>query len=266
MTEAAIRHQHTTGTPCWASLMVHGLPASREFYHGLFGWEYRHGPQQLEPYVRAVVNGREVAGMGEMTSARAQPHIAWMPYMSTEDADTTAGLVRECGGTVAVGPLDVENAGRLAIAADPTGGTFGIWQPGTHLGLGTSEAGAPGTPVWFELVTRETSSVGKFYPAVFGYEAEAVVSADFDYVTLHLDGRPVAGVHGVGRDLPRDRGPHWETYFAVEDTDAAARLVTELGGHVVRPPRDSPYGRLATVIDPEGAQFSVIRLAERDGG
>lgn len=262
MTEAAIRHQHTTGTPCWASLMVHGLPASRQFYHELLGWDYHYGPEELDPYVRAVVDGREVAGMGEMTSSRSQPHIAWMPYMSTADADATAGLIRDCGGTVAVGPLEMAHAGRLAIASDPTGATFGVWQPGVHLGLGTLEAGAPGTPTWFELVTRETSAVGKFYSAVFGYEAEAVVSADFDYVTLHLDGQPVAGVHGVGEELPRDRGPYWETYFAVEDTDAAAELTVSLGGHVVRAPRDSPYGRLATVIDPEGAQFSVIKAVD----
>ncbi|WP_367123903.1 VOC family protein [Streptomyces phytohabitans] len=265
MTEAAIRHRHTTGTPCWASLMVHGLPASREFYTGLFGWEYRPGPRRLEPYVLAVVGGRDVAGMGEVTTARAQPHSAWLPYLATADADLTAALVRECGGTVAVGPLDVEDAGRLAIASDPAGGVFGLWQPGTHLGLGTAEAGAPGTPVWSELVTRETAAVGHFYQRVFGYEAKSHDAPGFDYLTLHLDGTPVAGVHGAGDDLPRERGPHWETYFAVADVDAAARRVTELGGRVVREPRDSPYGRLATVADPEGARFSVIQAAG-DGG
>jgi predicted enzyme related to lactoylglutathione lyase len=114
---------------------------------------------------------------------------------------------------------------------------------------------------WNELVTRETSMVGKFYSAVFGFEAEAVVSADFDYLTLHLAGHPVAGIHGVGQALPRDRGSHWMTYFAVADTDEAARHVVELGGHVVRGPRDSAYGRLATVADPEGAVFTVIRTA-----
>ena len=57
-----------------------------------------------------------------------------------------------------------------------------------------------------------------------------MVSADFDYVTLHIGGRPVAGIHGVGNALPRDRGPHWLTYFEVADTDEAADRVIELGG------------------------------------
>lgn len=112
-------------------------------------------------------------------------------------------------------------------------------------------------------MTRETSTVVKFYQTVFGYDAEAVVSADFDYQTLHLNGRPVASLHGVGRALPRDRGPHWMTYFEVADTDEAAARVVDLGGHVLQPPRDGSSGRVATVADPEGAAFTIVRSEER---
>jgi predicted enzyme related to lactoylglutathione lyase len=101
--------------------------------------------------------------------------------------------------------------------------------------------------------------VAKFYQAVFGFETEAVVSADFDYQTLHLRGRPVAALHGVGHALPRDRGPHWMTYFQVADTDAATARVAELGGHVLQSPREASSGRLATVADPEGAVFTIVR-------
>ncbi|MER5957879.1 VOC family protein, partial [Streptomyces sp. NPDC001893] len=37
MTEAAARR--APGTPCWVSLMVHGMAATQEFYAALFGWE-----------------------------------------------------------------------------------------------------------------------------------------------------------------------------------------------------------------------------------
>ncbi|TXS07960.1 VOC family protein, partial [Streptomyces sp. wa22] len=46
-------------------------------------------------------------------------------------------------------------------------------------------------------------------------------------------------LHGVGHGLPRDRGPHWMTYFQVADTDEAAARVVELGGHVLQPPREA---------------------------
>lgn len=269
MMESAVRNPHTRqapGTPCWASLLVHGLSGSQEFYHELFGWEFYSGPQQPGPYVRAMVDGHEVAGLGEITPGRSM-RASWLPYIASDDADMTADLIRERGGTVAVGPLDADEVGRLAIAADTSGATFGVWQTSTHQdGLSPAEDGVPGTPVWYELVTSDSTSAAHFYPAVFGYEpavegGDAAAENGADYLTLHLDGRPVAGVQGVGRALSRERGPHWKTYFAVEDADASVLRVSELGGSVVHAPRDSPHGRVATAADPEGAQFSVIASA-----
>ncbi|MFB7636866.1 VOC family protein [Streptomyces sp. NPDC056149] len=253
-TEAAARRM--PGAPCWVSLLAHSLPATQEFYGALFGWEFRPGPQHFGPYARAFLDGLEVAGVGELAADRHLP-VAWTTYLASDDADVTAEQIRACGGTVGVGPLDADDAGRMAIASDPQGAIFGVWQ-GKAM-LGTAVSGEPGTPVWNELVTQETDSVAPFYEHVFGFEREAVVSADFDYLTLHIKGKPVAGIHGVGNALPRDRGPHWMTYFAVPDTDAAARRVVELGGHVLRPARESAHGRLATVADSEGAAFTIIQ-------
>ncbi|MCF6522780.1 VOC family protein [Streptomyces sp. JJ36] len=261
MTEAATGHGHTPGTPCWASLMVRDLARTRDFYHALFGWEFRTGPQPLGPYVRAVLGGREVAGLGEMARGR-DFRSAWIPYLAGDDADGTAALIRDCGGTVAVGPLDADSAGRMAVAADPSCATFGVWQAGTHPGMGAGEAGAPGTPVWFELTTREAAPAAKFYSAVFGFDTAETGREDpeeGDLLVLRLRSRPVASVRGVGSALPRGQMPQWETCFAVTDPDAAAHRAAELGGRVVREPRDLPYGRRATVVDPEGARFSVIR-------
>ncbi len=258
MTEVSARRPQ--GTPCWVSLLVRSLPVTEEFYGRLFGWDFQPGPKHFGPYVRAVREGRLVAGVGEVPKGRELP-VAWTTYLCSQDADATCELIRGCGGTVAVGPLDADDeAGRMAIAADPCGAVFGVWQPNTHLGVGV--VGEPGTLAWNELVTRESSTVGKFYAAVFGYETQAVVSADLDYLTLLLEGRPVAGIHGVGQAVPSDRGPHWMTYFAVPDPDEAAHRVVELGGRVLRGPHESSHGRMATVEDPQGARFSVVRTTE----
>ncbi|WP_339132038.1 VOC family protein [Streptomyces sp. f51] len=247
--------RYTPGTPCWVSLMAHETAAIQDFYGALFGWEFQPGPPRLGPYARALLDGQEVAGVGQLPPDRHLP-IAWTPYFASADVDQSAETVRHSGGTVGVGPLDAAEAGRLALASDPTGAVFGIWQGLGH--LGAEITGVPGTPVWNELVTRDTESVVKFYQGVFGYEPELAGPADFDYVTLHIDGRPVAGVHGVGNALPRDRGPHWLTYFEAAELDDTVRLVGELGGHLVRAAHDSPHGRVATVADPEGAVFSLI--------
>ncbi|MDN3292644.1 VOC family protein [Streptomyces ficellus] len=257
MTEASRRKP---GTPCWVSLMVRRLDVTQEFYGALFGWRFEPGPQQLGPYVRGLLGGEEVAGIGQLPADR-DLSPAWTTYLASDDADETAESIRCSGGTVAVGPLDAADAGRLAICSDPTGAVFGVWQAAAH--LGTAVVGTPGAPVWNELLTQETESVSKFYKTVFGYELDPAVSADWDLVTLKVDDRPVAALHGVGNRLPRDRGAHWMTWFEVEDTDAAAERVTELGGQVVQAPRDDPAGRLATVADPEGAVFTIVRSAGR---
>ncbi|MER5572643.1 VOC family protein [Streptomyces massasporeus] len=248
--------RHAPGAPCWVSLMVHGLDATEEFYGALFGWEFQPGPQQLGPYVRALLDGREVAGIGRLPPDRHLP-IAWTPYFASENVDLTAGTVRSRGGTIGVGPLDAADAGRLAIGSDPSGAVFGIWQAAAH--LGTAVSGVPGTPAWNELLTFESASVAKFYRMVFGYEEEPVVSADFDYVSLHLGGEPVAGIHGLGHALPRDQGPHWVTYFQVDDVDDALDHLVHLGGHVLKPVHDTAHGRVAGVADPEGARFALLQ-------
>jgi uncharacterized protein len=248
--------RHAPGTPCWVSLMVHGLAATQEFYAALFDWEFQPGPQQLGPCVRALLDGREVAGIGQLPPDRHLP-IAWTPYLASDDVDLTAETVRLCGGTVGVGPLDAAEDGRLAICSDPCGAVFGVWQPAAH--RGTAVTGVPGTPAWNELLTFESENVAKFYETVFAYEEEPAVSADFDYVTLRIDGRPVAGIHGVGNALPRDRGPHWVTYFEVADTDETLARIAGLGGQVLSPAHDSGHGRVATVADPEGARFALIQ-------
>ncbi|GAB2719986.1 VOC family protein [Streptomyces bullii] len=250
--------RRTSGTPCWVSLMVHGPATIQEFYAALFGWEFEAGPRQPGPYVRALLDGREVAGIGQLPPDRHLP-TAWTPYFASGNVDRTAETVRLCGGTVGVGPLDAAGVGRLAIGSDPSGAVFGVRQAAAH--IGTALAGVPGTPAWKELRTFESESVAKFYETVFGYDEEPVVSADLDYVTLHLDGRPVAGIHGMGSSLPRDRGPHWMTYFQVTDVDDAVDHVLHLGGQVLRPARDTPHGRAATVEDPEGARFALLEPA-----
>ncbi|WP_030416837.1 VOC family protein [Streptomyces sp. NRRL S-1448] len=266
-TEAATRRM--PGAPCWVSLLAHSLSATQEFYGALFGWEFRPGPQHFGPYARAFLDGREVAGVGELAPDRHLP-VAWTTYLASDDADVTAEQVRCCGGTVGVGPLDADHdAGRMAIASDPQGAIFGIWQGRTM--MGTTVTGEPGTPVWNELVTQETGAVSPFYEHVFGFEAEPAPAdgtdsgtdsgsdSDSDYLMLRLKGHPVAGIHGVGHAPLRDRGPHWMTYFAVPDTDAAARRVTELGGQVREPAHESAHGRAATVADSEGAVFTIVQ-------
>ena len=48
---------------------------------------------------------------------------------------------------------------------------------------------------------------------------------------------------------------------AVTDTDATVAKATEMGGNVIAPPFDTPYGRMAVVADDQGAVFAVMTSA-----
>jgi predicted enzyme related to lactoylglutathione lyase len=58
--------------------------------------------------------------------------------------------------------------------------------------------------------------------------------------------------------LPAGVPAHWAVYFGVDDADATLATVVDLGGAVVQPAEDTPYGRLATATDPTGAQFKLV--------
>jgi predicted enzyme related to lactoylglutathione lyase len=59
--------------------------------------------------------------------------------------------------------------------------------------------------------------------------------------------------------LPDGAAAYWRVYFGVDDTDAVAAQVVDLGGSVLRAAEDTPYGRIAEVADPTGVQFSLLK-------
>ncbi|MFJ9696395.1 VOC family protein [Kitasatospora sp. NPDC101183] len=242
------------GTPCWVSLLTDDLPGAQDFYGGLLGWTYTPGPGQLGAYVRAELDGVPVAGLG-VSTATGFP-VLWTTYFAVDDADRTAQLVRECGGTVAVGPLQAEHAGRMAIAADVSGAVFGLWQGEEHPGR---EAGAePGGPAWSELLTPDADGSAAFYAAVLARPVRPVrPGAEESALVVH--GRPVAGIRHHA-DL-RGHPPRWRTHFAVRDAEATAGRALALGGRVLVEPHPTAHGRAARLADPQGGHFSVLEAA-----
>ena len=144
----------------------------------------------------------------------------------------------------------------MAVAADPGGAVFGIWQAQAHTGVGL--ANEPGSLCWNENLSRAYDQNQAFYHAVFGYEYGDLSGDGYRYATLKCSGSEVGGIGELGSSAPADAPAHWATYFGAADTDAAARAASAAGGRVIQPPRDSPYGRIAVVADDQGATFSLI--------
>jgi uncharacterized protein len=153
--------------------------------------------------------------------------------------------------------MPVADLGTMAVVTDPGGAVVGLWQPGTFPGIGVE--GEPGAPSWYELLTRDYPATVDFYRRALGWETHVVDDSDAMRYTVCLDGEDWrAGVMDATGFLPPDAPAHWSVYLGAEDADAAVARAVELGGTVLVPAEDTPYGRIATVADPSGAPFKVV--------
>jgi predicted enzyme related to lactoylglutathione lyase len=51
-----------------------------------------------------------------------------MPYFQVANCDESSAKVKELGGSIMVGPQDIPNTGRFAIASDPQRAMFAVFQ------------------------------------------------------------------------------------------------------------------------------------------
>jgi uncharacterized protein len=245
------------GTPCWADLGAPDIEKAREFYSDVFSWTVQPGGPETGGYSVAELNGRGVAGIGPKMSP-AQAPTMWMTYLATADADATAAKIKGAGGQVVTGPTDVMDAGRMAVAVDPAGAVFGIWQAGAF--PGAQIVNEPGAMIWNEQMSHDFEASKAFYAAVFGYEYGDMSTDSFTYATTKVDGRDVGGIGGYHSGLLADTPASWRVFFAATDTDATTARVQVRGGSVTWEPKDHPYGNLSTVTDDQGARFSILAL------
>lgn len=254
------RTSYQPGTPSWIDLSTPDPEASKAFYGGLFGWEFTAEPtDQGEPYHMAHKKGAAVAGMMRQMpeqAAQGMPPM-WASYVSVDDVDATVAKVEPAGGAVLMPPMDVMDSGRMALVADPTGGVIGLWQPKNHIGAGL--VNEHGSLTWNELTTPDIPAAAAFYEAVLGWTAETADMGGMAYTTFLLHGDGVAG----GMNPPMEGMPtFWGVYFAVDDCDGIVGQATAAGATVLAEPMDIPIGRMAALMDPQGAAFSVIQLAD----
>lgn len=250
------------GAPCWVDLMTSDTARSRDFYTQLFGWVAEEPAEEFGGYFNFTKDGVRVAGCMASQPGSGEPDV-WSVYLASDDAAKTLEVAVANGGQVHVEAMAVADLGTMAFLSDSGGAGIGVWQPGTHQGFG--RWGEPGTPSWFELHTRDYDTSVTFYRNVFGWDTHVVSDTpEFRYTTLaggsSEDG--LAGIMDSAGHLPDGAPPCWSTYFGVDDTDAALATTVALGGTILMPAEDTPYGRLAVATDSNGAQFSLVAANE----
>jgi len=243
------------GTPCWVDLMSPDLDGSRDFYGGLFGWEFDIGSAEFGGYTMCRMGDRFVAGLGPVMQP-GHPTV-WTTYLATDDVSATAERIAAAGGEVLTPPMEVAGVGHMLVARDATGGTFAAWQSGEHHGFGL--ANEPGSVVWNEFLTRDFAGAQKFYAQVEGYSYDDMSNDDGHYAMFKVGDDVAGGIGDMPPGVPDQVPSFWNVYFNVADTDTTVAKAVELGGTVAVPATDMPYGRFANLVDPQGGAFSILR-------
>src|SRR5205823_757174 len=125
------------------------------------------------------------------------PH--WGNYVSVSNADEASKRVKDLGGTILAEPFDVMDAGRMAVAHDPTGAVFMLWQGRRH--PGAAIMGEPGTLCWTELITRDSKAAESFYTRLFGWSSKLGTNGGPEYRELSNGGRPQGGILTPSREM-----------------------------------------------------------------
>lgn len=252
------------GAPCWTDVTLPDVEAGKRFYGELLDWTFEDGGKGGGFTTLALLGGKAVGALAPKPDGR-MPTV-WNIYFATSDAMATCTEIRKAGGQVITEPMTVGDLGVVALAADPGGAVFGLWQAAAHPGFALR--GRPGSYAWTEVYTRDKDRVDHFYEQVFGYGTQEAGFVDgSDFRVWSLAGRPtgpeyaIGGLEVMSDAFPAEVPPHFLVYFAVEDCDAAVRATVRLGGRVTREPVNTPYGRHATLVDDQGAHFAVIAPA-----
>jgi predicted enzyme related to lactoylglutathione lyase len=265
--EATVVGQDNNPAPgifCWWELSTNDAAAAKSFYSNLFGWTPFDVPlSNGGVYTMLKVDGKDVAALhdmsvNEMNEKGIPPH--WLSYIASSNVEETAQKVTANGGTLIVPPMDVMEQGRMLVLQDPTGAVVGVWESQAHKGAG--HMNKVGGVIWNELTTSNTAVAGEFYRNTFGWTSVDQQMGDMTYTMFNQGENSIAGMMQIDPawgEVPSN----WMPYFWVADCDASVAQARELGAKVVMEPMEvEGVGRMCLLQDPQGAHFSIIKMAE----
>ena len=119
---------NTPGAMAWNELCTNDPERAAAFYQKAFGltatrWE------GATPYTVLMADGREVAGILQITPEMGDMSSTWDVYFACRDVDATVKSAVAAGGKVLKEPFEIAGGGaRMAVLQDPQGAVFDIIQ------------------------------------------------------------------------------------------------------------------------------------------
>ena len=249
------------GAPCWNDLFSSDTERAKEFYGQLFGWTTVDPGPEYGGYFLFQKDGKVVAGCMANDGEQGVPDM-WTIYLSTDDADRTAEAAKANGGQVHMEPMDVTQNGRFTMLADPGGAAIGAWQPREVKRLRDPRRGRRARLV--RAAHARLRQERRLLPRRL--QLGHAHGRRHRRVPLHdlRRGRVRARRdHGLRPDELPEGQPSGRSTSRSTTSTRRSRKADELGGTIERPGEDTPYGRLATVLDPDGDALPAARPQRR---
>lgn len=240
---------HDEGMPNWIDVMVETPEQHydlRAFLSRLFDWTWDLGTPETGDYAIASHNGSAVLGLGRREGARGETTT----YFKTSAIKDTVRRAADLGATVALPVTKVRDEGTMALLVDPTGATFGLWQPATFQGFGV--AYEPNAPGWFDHVSAHLDQAGQFYSSLSGH---AVTSLEPDMRILQNGEQWFASFSHA-----QDEGSRWKPIMIVDSLKRIHEVVPRHGGAIVIDELPVPGSALCVFSEPvNGTLMTVMR-------
>lgn len=253
------------GTPIWFELTTGDQDGAERFYKDVAGWTVTTSDYAEHGGYR-MANAPDGQGVGGIR--KPPPGMAgvpgWTIYFAAADVDAMAATVKELGGQVLFGPMDIPHVGRFATVSDPQGVSFQIMMGASPEDSQAFRQATPGGSdtvghgVWIEIATPDPDAAFDFYGELFGWtKAGAMPMGDMgEYALLGAgEARPGAVMSSTATGAPA----RWNWYVHVPDIDAAIDRANANGGTLIQGPDQIPGGDYsANLVDPEGNQIGLV--------
>jgi predicted enzyme related to lactoylglutathione lyase len=245
----------------WYELHTPDAAAAAAFYGAVLGWTTRDGGVPNRKYTLVCVDQIPIGGLLEKPASgfASGTTARWMGYLGVQDVSVFSERVQQAGGTILRAAEEIPGVGTFAVAADPQGAMFTLFQPPPGVTRpALPPPCTPGMPAWHELGAIDWQPEFQFYSDLFGWtKADAVnMGPNSVYQIFAVGSESIGGMMTLPN--PTD-GAGWLFYFHVEEIEAAIDRVKHNGGTVLHGPAVVPGGQqIALCLDTQGAIFGMV--------
>jgi predicted enzyme related to lactoylglutathione lyase len=236
------------GALAWVGLAARDPEVAVEFYATAFEW--KASPEGDHTTLRQA--GKDMALVYPQTPQARAANVTshWSPFFSVRDARLVLERAVQTGGKALRGPFDVPG-GRIAAIQDPVGAVFSIWTP---RGPDPRPPGL-GDAWWLELSTPDVEASCLFYGQLLGWSYDRRPGGATD---IRGPGGQIGRMHNV------DAVPAWLPCLLVSDIKETRRRAEAAGAGHVGVTEEDAIGRMARIVDPQGASLSLLEPADSE--